>query len=50
MKGNMVKKDRPTNSTNYPIDSHNEFCKRCMKHNGFCVNTKTQRKDPTCKL
>lgn len=26
-------------TTNYPMDSHNEFCKRCMAYNGRCPIT-----------
>lgn len=26
-------------TTNYPMDSHKEFCKRCMGYNGRCPIT-----------
>lgn len=26
-------------TTNYPKDSHKEFCKRCLAHNGVCPRT-----------
>lgn len=26
-------------TTNYPMDSHKEFCKRCMVYNGHCPIT-----------
>lgn len=26
-------------TTNYPMDSHKEFCKRCMGYNGHCPIT-----------
>lgn len=41
MKNNLTdnhKHDKnPT--TNYPMDSHKEFCKRCMTYNGRCPIT-----------
>lgn len=26
-------------TTNYPKDSHKEFCNRCLDHNGLCPRT-----------
>lgn len=38
-------------TTNYPKDSHEEFCKRCLTYNnGTCPNTKTAVIDKKCKL
>ena len=50
MKRQDSTKNQSSNSTNYPMDKHSEFCKRCLKHNGFCINTKSARKDPECKI
>lgn len=38
------KSKNPT--TNYPKDSHKDFCKRCMKFNGYCPNGNPK----TCNL
>lgn len=38
------KSKNPT--TNYPKDSHKDFCKRCMKFNGYCQNGNPK----TCNL
>ena len=33
------KKTAKITTTNYPMDSHKEFCKRCMGYNGRCPIT-----------
>lgn len=33
------KKTVKQTTTNYPMDSHKEFCKRCMGYNGRCPIT-----------
>lgn len=38
-------------TTNYPMDSHKEFCKRCLKiHEGKCPATKSGKLNPDCNL
>lgn len=38
-------------TTNYPKDSHEKFCERCLTYNnGKCPNTKTGAIDPKCNL
>ena len=31
-----IKKSKKNPTTNYPMDSHKEFCKRCKEFNGGC--------------
>lgn len=44
----MSKKTNAT--TNYPKDSHKEFCKRCMSYNGGCPVTRSKRPSRKCSL
>lgn len=44
----MSKKTNAT--TNYPKDSHKEFCKRCMSYNGGCPITRSKRPSRKCSL
>lgn len=45
----MSKKTNAT--TNYGLDSHASFCKRCRKeHKGSCPRTGTKVLDNTCRL
>lgn len=47
----MKKEKAPvTRTTNYPKDSHADFCERCYKHNRACPNTGTKRRDRSCSL
>lgn len=42
------RKKNPT--TNYPKDSHKEFCKRCYEYNKGCPDMNSKHKSPTCSL
>lgn len=44
----MSKKTNAT--TNYPKDSHKEFCKLCMSYNGGCPVTRSKRPSRKCSL
>ena len=44
----MSKKTNAT--TNYPKDSHKEFCKRCMSYHGGCPVTRSKRPSRKCSL
>lgn len=37
-------------TTNYPMDTHKEFCKRCLKHHGKCPATKSGKPSQDCNL
>ena len=37
-------------TTNYPMDSHKAFCKRCMKINGCCPATGTDKASNRCDI
>lgn len=38
-------------TTNYPLDSHKSFCKRCWEHHsGICPRTGTKAIDKRCRL
>lgn len=37
-------------TTNFPKDSHYDFCERCMAFNKGCPNTGTKHKDKNCNL
>lgn len=37
-------------TTNYPKDTHNQFCDRCFKYNRHCPATGTKRKSFACTL
>ena len=44
-------KELNTKTTNYPKDTHKEFCDRCFKHNSGCPNKcGGQFKDKECSL
>ena len=46
---NAIKKTNTT--TNYALDSHTAFCKRCRKaHEGNCPRTGTKVLDKRCRL
>lgn len=38
------------NTTNYAMDSHKAFCKRCFKFHKGCPSTGTKNKSESCKL
>ena len=44
----MSKKTNDT--TNYPKDSHKEFCARCYKLNRCCPKTGRKKLDKRCNL
>ena len=44
----MSKKTNHT--TNYPKDSHKQFCLRCFRFNEGCPKTGRKRKAPDCRL
>lgn len=47
----MKKEKAPvTKTTNYPKDTHADFCERCYKHNRACPNTGAKRKDNSCSM
>lgn len=60
MKGKNTKTNHQTGyhkrvknpTTNYPMDSHQEFCKRCLHlyHGGICPVTHTKRPSKECSL
>ena len=37
-------------TTNYPMDSHKSFCKRCVKINGCCPMTGTAHASKNCDI
>lgn len=37
-------------TTNYPKDTHKEFCKRCMAHNKGCPITRSKKPSLKCSL
>ena len=37
-------------TTNYPMDSHKEFCKRCVKIHNCCPATPYGKLSPDCNL
>ena len=37
-------------TTNYPKDSHKDFCKRCMSRNNGCPRTKGSLPAKECSL
>lgn len=43
-----MSKKNPT--TNYPKDSHKDFCKRCLKLHGKCPATKSGALAKDCSL
>ena len=47
-----INKNKKNPTTNYPMDSHKEFCNRCMKkyHNGICPITHSNRPYKDCAL
>lgn len=60
MKGNKTKTNHQTGwhkpivnpTLNYPMDTHKEFCNRCLKryHNGVCPMTKSGHPSKDCSL
>lgn len=44
------KKTVKVTTTNYPMDSHKAFCKRCMKINGCCPMTGSDRASKNCDI
>lgn len=47
-----IKKSKKNPTTNYPMDSHKEFCKRCLNlyHGGTCPITHSVRPSKDCSL
>ena len=37
-------------TTNYPMDSHKAFCKRCKTYNGCCPITGTAQESKRCDI
>ena len=37
-------------TTNYPMDTHKKFCKRCLKQHGKCPATKHGGLSKDCNL
>lgn len=52
MKNNQVEQQKTAKNptTNYPMDSHKAFCKRCMKINGCCPSTGTDKPSNHCDI
>lgn len=45
------KKTVKQTTTNYPMDSHKAFCKRCVKYNGgVCPITGTAKASSRCDI
>ena len=44
------KKAVKNTTTNFPMDSHKAFCKRCMKINGCCPITGTAKASAHCDI
>jgi hypothetical protein len=51
-KADDIKKSKKNPTTNYPIDTHKEFCDRCLKryHGGICPITNSKRPSKDCAL
>lgn len=45
-----VKKTSKNPTTNYPLDTHKAFCKRCQKQHGKCPITKSGAVSQECSL
>jgi hypothetical protein len=46
-----IKKSKKNPTTNYPKDTHKDFCKRCFpKHKGICPMTKKPILSKDCDL
>lgn len=37
-------------TTNYPMDTHKDFCKRCLKINGLCPMTNSMAPHKGCNV
>lgn len=46
----IVKKEVQSSTTNYPKDSHKEFCRRCMAHNRGCPANHGGAPSKSCSL
>ena len=50
-KTESVKVNKKNPTTNYPKDSHKEFCKRCLAfHGGRCPDTESGAISKVCNL
>lgn len=46
----LLKEKNKTKSTNYQMDSHKEFCKRCFSYNNGCPDNQGGKPNKQCSL
>ena len=47
----MIEKEGQINTTNYPMDGHKEFCRRCLRYNdGGCPENNGGSPKKSCTL